>query len=133
VGDTITADNFYSAPGVKALFKELWNKAPVDTEVAAWLLRITQPPSYRLTGFKQGGASHVNIGKAPPGVVAQLHTHPTKLDPRPSTRDSDGGKGDWGAAVKLGLPVYVISIWAIWKVMPNEKDATIVQVAKDWL
>ena len=127
------ADPLYDAPGVKALFKELWKKSPLDAEGAAWLLRITQPPSYRLIGYKRGGASHVNIGTAPPGVVAQLHTHPTKLDPRPSTRDSDGGKGDWGAAVKLRLPVYVLSIWAIWKVMPNEKEATIVQVAKDWL
>jgi hypothetical protein len=127
------ADDLYDAPGVKELFKELWAKSPLDAEGAAWLLRITQPWSYRLIGFKRGEASHVNIGKAPPGVVAQLHTHPTKLDPKPSTRDNDGGKGDWGAAVKLGLPVYVLSIWAIWKVMPNEKEATIVQVAKDWL
>src|SRR5262245_52097512 len=90
-------------------FKELWNKSPADKEGAAWIIKVTAPcPGYKLIPWRTGGSSHASwSGTAPGGLAGQVHTHPMKLDPKPSTSDPNGGKGDWGVAIQTKQPVYV--------------------------
>lgn len=44
--------------------------------------------------------------------TAIVHTHPLGTDPRPSD-------GDNAAAVKLGIPIYELSHYALWVAMPD--------------
>ena len=49
-------------------------------------------------------------GVLPDGVVGVVHTHPVAWD-RPS-------RGDVAEAIRIGLPIYVVSQWRIWAVDP---------------
>ena len=53
------------------------------------------------------------------GDTAIVHTHPFGTAPRPSDRDI-------AIAMKLGIPNYVLSCYALWVAMP---DGTVAQVA----
>jgi hypothetical protein len=116
-------------------FRELWARSTRDRESAAWIIRVTAPRvGYKLIRWQSGGSTHAAwSGSAPSGLAGQVHTHPMGLDPKPSTSDSRGGQGDWGVAIKTKQPVYVLSIWAIWKVMPDATKADRIQLVKDWL
>ena len=46
------------------------------------------------------------------GDTAIVHTHPFGRDPRPSDCDN-------AAAVKLGIPIYELSRYALWVAMPD--------------
>jgi len=58
-------------------------------------------------------------GVIPQGTVAIAHTHPPQME-RPSRRDL-------AEATRLGLPIYVVSFWAIWVADPSGKTIQIVQ------
>jgi RHS repeat-associated protein len=62
-------------------------------------------------------------GPTPADAIAFAHTHPSNMDPKPST-GSD--KSDDLAANKTGLPNYVVTRDAIWKQSPNQKDPELV-------
>jgi hypothetical protein len=130
----IERDALIENPQVKEQLLTLWRNAPVDGEAAAWIVYLTKPePRYYFISWERGYSSHATYkGKPPAGTVAQIHTHPTKLSPKPSTSGGDG-KGDWGVASQCGVPVYVVSVWAIWRVDPDQSAPKLVQVAKDWL
>jgi hypothetical protein len=49
-------------------------------------------------------------GTIPTGTIAIAHTHPTRLD-RPSS-------ADMAEAVRLQLPIYVVTFWVIWMADP---------------
>jgi RHS repeat-associated protein len=65
----------------------------------------------------------------PRGVIAVVHTHPNKADPKPST-------GDRASAAKVGLPFYTVTRSGIYKYDPTtrattrEEDSSWVQRAK---
>jgi len=61
-------------------------------------------------------------GPLPADTVADAHTHPNGMDPKPSTSGGNTGKGDQGTADMIGLPVYVVTRDAIWKAVPGGKD-----------
>jgi RHS repeat-associated protein len=65
-------------------------------------------------------------GPIPSDAVAFAHTHPSNMDPKPS---SGGAKTDDVAANTTGLPNYVVTRDAIWKQSPNQKQPQ--QVAGD--
>ena len=46
-------------------------------------------------------------GPAPAGALAVVHTHPRRMDARPSARDA-------ALARRLGLPVYVLTTKGLW-------------------
>jgi hypothetical protein len=58
-------------------------------------------------------------GPIPSDAVAFAHTHPSNMDPKPS---SGGDKTDDVAANTTGLPNYVVTKDAIWKQSPNQKQ-----------
>jgi hypothetical protein len=128
----IVFDPLINTTGMKELFLKVWNHPRTGHEAAAWLLWVTAPPAYQLNRLKEGEEDYVDIGMPPHATVAQVHTHHQKLSPLPSTKGKNHGRGDWDAAVKSGVPVYVLSMWAIWKIMPNNDQALIVQVANRW-
>lgn len=51
-------------------------------------------------------------GRIPAGTIALVHTHPTKMSPKPSARDI-------GEAKRLGLPVLVVASRAITVARPD--------------
>jgi len=103
---------------------------------ATWIVRITQPePHYKLIDQKDSSTSSVGYSACNGKAVAQVHTHPVnggKGNPKPSGRVSDK-EGDWVFATKCNVPVYVLSVDAIWKVLPGGNEPVFVQVAKNWL
>jgi len=60
----------------------------------------------------------------PTGTIADAHTHPNALDPKPSG-------GDQADATRLNLPFYVVTRDAIWKAVPKQ-DAPVPVAGSDW-
>ena len=89
-------------------------------EEAAWLVRgddgrdalVHWPSSTRRRGLSWRR-------RPPAGALALLHTHPADGNPRPSERDR------W-AAHQLGVPVYTVSVWGVFRADP---DGAVVAVA----
>jgi hypothetical protein len=128
-------DGIIEDPTTMEEFKKLWDATLVDREGAGWMIRITSPaPRFKVVPWRMGESSHADYSGSPPhGTVCQVHTHPMKLDPKPSTSSPKGGKGDWGVAIRTNKPVYVLSVFAIWKVLPDASEPRFVKVAQDWL
>jgi hypothetical protein len=55
------------------------------------------------------------------------------LSPEPSIDGGNTGKGDWGVAIQTNRPVYVLSIFAIWKILPVASHPVKIPVANSWL
>jgi hypothetical protein len=125
-----------NAPLMKQ-FRQLWADSPKNAELAAWVVKITAPTTgYLLSRWRGGGpdSAGVSLASMPTAAVAIVHTHPVDLTSKyqgaekPSTRGGNG-RGDWGAAIQVGKPVYVLSADAIWMVMPNPDYCVQFQVA----
>ena len=105
------ADAFLHASFVRLL--ESAGRGLTPTEEAAWLVAVPGgrgelvpwPRSARRRGHSWGS-------RPPVGAVALLHTHPADGNPRPSERDRR-------AARLLGLPVYTISVWGVFRADPD--------------
>lgn len=63
-------------------------------------------------------------GVIPPGTVAIAHTHPSRADKRPS-------RGDIEQAVRIGLPIYVITRWHLY-VVDSSGVVIRLYVREDW-
>lgn len=105
------ADAFLHASFVRLL--EAAGRGLSPTEAAAWLVvgpggrgeLVPWPRSSRRRGQSWGR-------RPPEGTVALLHTHPADGSPRPSERDRR-------AARVLGVPVYTISVWGVFRADPD--------------
>ena len=122
---------------VRRLFADLWTGSPPDKEAGAWLVAIAAPVrTWLLRKWPPGEDLEVTAGGCLQAAKATVHTHPvaftTKFPlqgPKPSTSGGSTGKGDWGASVRCKVPNYVLSIDAIWKVLPNPQKPDMEQVA----
>src|SRR4051812_46098371 len=117
----IKPDALIATPRVLQLFRQLWKESPSDREVGAWVLRVTQPKEdWVLIRWPPGGALHVSTPGILKPATAAVHTHPVAFTSKfqgaekPSTSGGNTGKGDWGAAVQINKPIYVLSVHAIW-------------------
>jgi len=130
---SIQPDELVTNSDLLKQFLELWKMAPSPKgEAAAWIVRITVPElTYKLINRKTNADSHVNLGNCHPSAIAQVHTHYHGLDPKPSTW-GDQDKHDWYTATRCKVPVYVLSSFAIWKVLPGGKTPTLIKVANKW-
>jgi len=64
--------------------------------------------------------------KFTPNAVAIVHTHPTKIDPRPSPEDQE-------LSDKLGVPVYTITTRGMYMYNPKTRKTTKIMDGMDWL
>jgi hypothetical protein len=132
---------YFSNPLIQDLFKKLWAKSIADKEIAAWIYQNKLPPLFDMTPPRIGGDSHAKVGVMPPNAVLQVHTHPqtykgpfnSALSAEPSIDGGSTGRGDWGVAIASGRPVYVLSVLAIWKILPDPSKPRKVQVAGQWV
>lgn len=130
-------DPLVDDPAVRRLFADLWKGSPSAKEAGAWLIVITVPaPAWYLKKWPPGEDLEVSASRCLQGAKAMVHTHPvdfTKKYPlqgaKPSTWGGNTGKGDWGAAIRCGIPNYVPSVGAVWKVLPNADSPVMEQVA----
>jgi hypothetical protein len=104
----------------------LWEKSGygrLPTETSAWLVREQGGDGLSLVDWPASGryaeAAWPRGRPWPEGRVAIVHTHPDRLSEEPSTTSAGGGEGDYGAAKQAGLPVYVVSRHAIWRLTPE--------------
>lgn len=83
------------------------------SERAAWAVR-REDGSFHLIPWPVTNRAREASWDGPPpaGVVALIHTHPSKLSPKPSRQDEY-------VALRLALPVYTISRQAVWKALPG--------------
>ena len=99
-------------------FYKLWEKSffgrePNRIEAAAWVVNGS-PGRYEFVFWETTPEREKNTwrnGEIPAQTVAIAHTHPQKVDPKPSSHDVS-------LARRLNLPIYTISRKGIWKVPP---------------
>jgi len=97
---------------------ELWKDSmfgqdPKEAEEAMWIVCNAQG-EYNFVKWQRSGESRGATwkGAVPLGAVAQIHTHPEKVDPKPSVQDRF-------ISHSLNLPVFTVSRSGIWEVLPN--------------
>jgi hypothetical protein len=131
-------DALVDDPAVRRELAAMWNDAPHDREVGAWLIRVTSPqPGWKLVKWARGKELEASTpSPAPQAAQAIVHTHPPFFTakypvegPKPSHTGGNTGKGDWGAALQKRLPNYVLSATAIWRVLPDPRGFDPRQVA----
>ena len=130
-------DAMVDDPAVRRLFADLWKSSPADKEVGAWVILVTAPsPSWTLVKWPPGADLEVAASRCMRSAKAIVHIHPVNFTAKyplqgaePSTSGGSTGKGNWGAAVRCGVPKYVLSVSAVWKVQPNPDRADKKQVA----
>lgn len=94
-------------------------------EYAAFILRddagrYSSQPFPALRQFRRAESR----GPTPTGAVAIIHTHPERME-RPSLQDQLESR-------RLGIPIYVLTRWAIYKVDPNTGNNVRVVHRTDW-
>lgn len=110
--------NSLAACGNVQSMHDLWKdcgfgRDPNGTERSAWIIR-TPVGGIEFHRWPFSGARNEDYwyGPVPANVIAQIHTHPVKMDKKPSRKDA-------AVARAMNIPVYVISVKGIWSVMPD--------------
>ena len=125
---TIIDDPLYGSPTGRGFFAEVLRNGQLgfyETERAAFIIDRGDgnfgcqlwPPTelYRQEHF---------LGKIPPGTVAIIHTHPMRWK-RPSRQDQK-------EADRLGLPIYVLTLFNIYKAIPGHVYSSAVVDGEIW-
>jgi hypothetical protein len=98
--------------------------SPSQVERAAWI-RLNDKREYEFFRWQTTLDRASNTWKrvVPENVIALAHTHPRKIDSKPSGPDRL-------LSAHLGIPIYTISRSGIWRVTP---DGTVTQeAAREW-
>ena len=124
------ADNVYQSPTahqclVEILRKSGWGLAG-PFERAAF---ITQELDGTL-GCREWPSMHTYRseqfhGDIPPQAIAIVHTHPVQF-PKPSEQDAE-------EATRLGIPIYTITIRAVYKSEPGAQRAVVIAERQGWI
>lgn len=105
------ADPFLHESFVRLL--ETAGRGLTPTEEAAWAVAGPGGRSELVPWPRSSRRRGQSWGRRPPeGTVALLHTHPADGNPRPSERDRR-------VARALGIPVYTISVWGVFRADPD--------------
>jgi hypothetical protein len=110
-------------------FYQLWKDSsfgndPNRTERAAWIIR-KDDGTFEFYRWPTSGAwaGEVWVGPLPKNVIGQVHTHPTKRDPKPSLKDRNLAK-------RKNIPLYTISSEGVWRVLPDREPTRV--VGRNW-
>ncbi|MCI0446112.1 hypothetical protein L0244_23030 [bacterium] len=100
-------------------FYEIWKESlygrePNRVERAAWIKQNGKGYEFVKWEMTTERQTISWRGALPEKVIAVVHTHPQKVDPKPS-------KEDGLVARRLNIPVYTISRKGIWKITPDRK------------
>ncbi len=111
-----------SAP-VRSALERLLERAQYGAspyESAAWLVRTPSGVAVEAWDFTREFHRACWHGGVPHGALAIVHTHPNRVDPRPSPADV-------ALAQRLGIPVYALTREGLWAA---HADGTIVLEAR---
>ena len=131
----LTVEDMRSIPGQEKMeldsgfvhqIRCMFRKSPSKIESGAFVVLIDG--SYQLVGLKNGDHNTVE-SVCLSSAVAEIHTHFAGLGAKPTTTDT---KNDWKVATTCNLPVYVLSVFEIWKIQPGGSEPSMKLVAKDW-
>ncbi len=110
---------------------DLWRDSgygfrPKQVEAASWVLQTREADRYNFQRWPSSAEPDKEIwkGPVPRDVVAQVHTHPSKVDPKPSTKDAE-------LAERLQIPVFTISDRGLWQVTPTGEVTK--EAGREWL
>lgn len=109
-------------------FLKAWNSSHngVDKVEAVVLIYCRADGSYFAAALGQTNEANKLRFKWDPAAIAVTHTHPTTLDPKPSSEDKR-------VADKLRVPVFTMSRWGMYMYDPETKQIRKVQNNLDWL
>ena len=109
-------------------FLKAWNSSHngVDKVEAVVLIFCRADGSYFAAALGQTNEPNKLRFKWDPAAIAIAHTHPTGLDPKPSSEDKR-------IADKLGVPIFTMTRWGMYMYDPETKQIKKVQNNLDWL
>jgi proteasome lid subunit RPN8/RPN11 len=115
----------------ESITKELlkaWKHAHngVDNIEAAVLILENLDGSYRATRLPHTNEVDKVTFKWDPARIAVVHTHPTRLDPKPS-------EVDMRLAARFGVPILTMTCSGMYMYDPVTKRITLIQRNLDWL
>jgi Prokaryotic homologs of the JAB domain len=123
-------DEIFDTVEGHACFRELLHKSgwglAGPTERAAFIIEQNdgsiECQEWPVMNIYHGDLFH---GVAPDHTIAIVHTHPAAY-PLPSEHDSD-------EATRLGLPIYTVSIRAVYKSVPNDPSLHPLTLRQSWI
>jgi hypothetical protein len=128
-GETRTSFELSQIDGsITREFVKAWNHSHngVDNVEALVFIFRNLDGSYWATAQGPTNESNKVRFKWDPAAIALVHTHPTSLDPKPSTQDMRVGD-------RFGVPIFTISRWGMFMYDPNTRRVTKIRHNLDWL
>jgi len=109
-------------------FRKAWNRSHngIDNIEAGIFILQNVDGSYRAIEMRYNNESNGITIIVDPAAIALAHTHPTKLDPKPSAADIR-------VADKYCVPIFTITSWGMYMYDPSTKKIIQIQNNLDWL
>jgi hypothetical protein len=109
-------------------FMKAWNHSHNGVDNVEALVFIFRNLDGSYWAISQGPTNETNKVrfKSDPAAIALVHTHPTNLDPKPSTEDMRVGD-------RFGVPIFTITRWGMFMYDPNTRRVTKIHHNLDWL
>ena len=109
-------------------FLKAWNYSHngIDSVEGLVLIFRMLDGSYKAITLRPTNESTKRSFQWNPAAIALVHTHPTRLDPKPTT-------GDMQLGDRFGVPIFTITNWGMYMYDPHTKKTTKVQNNLDWL
>jgi len=113
---------------VTSEFLKAWNHAHngIDNIEAALLIFENLDGSYRAIALRHTNEANKVTFKWDPAAIAIVHTHPSRVDPKPSSEDMR-------IADKFGVPILTLTSSGAYMYDPSTRRITQLQNNLDWL
>lgn len=109
-------------------FMKAWNRSHngIDSIEAGIYIFRNVDGSYRCIEMRYTNEPGGITTTMDPAAIALVHTHPTRLDPKPSDADIR-------VADKYCVPIFTITSWGMYMYDPKTKKITLIQHNLEWL